>query len=301
MPGVTFDIAGGAFDVRRADPSLDAKAVRMLLPEMPDDAIAFVATDHAHGLVIGAAASTRAMRRTGNPGPGVAVHVIPPCRRQRVGSALVIELVTDAARRGARVLYAAKRVEMPSDDLLGWQWLGFQPLETVEEHELEIASVETTLGPLVDRLRRDGRIPAAAQVVPLYAVDADAVVRLHLKNLGGDAESLRRRVLGQAPDSFNPRYSLVLTLGGGPVGCLLGHRASRRAFVIDAVVVEPALRNGWANLLLKYEAATRVKPLGATHIRFTSFDHYTDTRSFTRKLGGVTTKRLALMHRPIDA
>ena len=74
-------------------------------------------------------------------------------------------------------------------------------------------------------------------------------------------------------------------------GCLLAHRSTRETIVVDANIVEPDLRGGWANAWLKIEAF-RGAPPGVTGYRFTSFDHYADTRSFTKKLGGRTILRL---------
>jgi GNAT superfamily N-acetyltransferase len=295
---IVFDIAQTGFAIRPAEGG-DAKAIRMLLPEVPEDGDRFVAVDASHGLVIGAAVATRAWRRKDRPGPGVAIHVVEPCRRCGVGRTLLDELLGRAKRCGARALYGVHRIEMDGLAIHAWQWMGFAVCETSEEHDLPIANVEARLAPLVERMMGTGKVPAGAEVVPLHAADPAAVVRLHIANLGGDPETLLRRVRGQAPGSFHPRYSLALMLGGVVVGCLLGHRQSLRAFVVDAVVVDPLLRNGWANLLLKREAARRVRPEGATHIQFTSFDHYSDTRRFTEKLGGVTTRRRALMRRSI--
>lgn len=272
----------------------------MLLRDAPPDAEAFVAIDGRHELVIGAAIMTQALRASERPGPGVAVHVIPPCRGAGVGRKLLQEVLSQAILRRARALYAINRAEFDSAEMHAWQWLGFSACETIEEHELEIAAVEHRLAPLIERMKADGRIPADASIAPLYKADPAAVAQLHVRNLGGDVEAIRQRVEGKGPHPFFRRHSLVLTLGGDVVGCLLGHRLSERAFVIDAVIVDPPLRNGWANLLLRCEAAQRVKHEGASHIQYTSFDHYTDTRRFTQKLGGVTLRRFALMYRPID-
>jgi hypothetical protein len=51
---------------------------------------------------------------------------------------------------------------------------------------------------------------------------------------------------------------------------------------------------------LKLEATQGALSLGITHFHFTSFDHYADTRRFTEQLGGMTTKRWALMYRRLD-
>ena len=39
--------------------------------------------------------------------------------------------------------------------------------------------------------------------------------------------------------------------------------------------------------------------LGIKNFEFTTFDHYTDTRGFTSKLGGQTTRSSVLMFRPL--
>jgi hypothetical protein len=91
--------------------------------------------------------------------------------------------------------------------------------------------------------------------------------------------------------------SRVLMVGENVVGCLVGRRLSQRVYSVDANIIDPAFRNGWANLWLRLEAGRGVKPMGATHIQFTTFDQYADTRHFTEQIGGVTTRELALMHR----
>ena len=81
----------------------------MLLPQMRDARAAFVAVDQMHGLVIGAAAATRSARRSPAIGPGVAVHVIEPCRGKAVGTTLIRHLEAAVLRAGGAALYAARR------------------------------------------------------------------------------------------------------------------------------------------------------------------------------------------------
>src|SRR5688572_9177618 len=77
---VLFDVSNNGFLIRRAE-KRDAQAVRMLAPELHEAAAAFVALDGKHKLVVGAAGITRSARRQPLVGPGIAVHVIAPCRR----------------------------------------------------------------------------------------------------------------------------------------------------------------------------------------------------------------------------
>jgi hypothetical protein len=210
-----------------------------------------------------------------------------------------LQHLEQAARMaGADALYAAKRVEQNGEEFRGWEWLGFAPCETVEEHVLPIARIESRLGPLVDRLRTQGRIPAEARVIPLYQADLTAVLQLHLDNMGGDRGELYRKLRGRGPGAFLPRQSRVLLINNRVKGCLLAHRVETKAIIVDANIVEPTLRGSWANAWLKLEAF-RGAPPGVIEFRFTSFDHYTDTRNFTEKLGGRTIRTSVLMMRPL--
>ena len=296
MP-VDFNIARDGFSIRPAG-AADGKALRMLLPEMQDAAVKLVAVDGQHQLVVGAAAATRSCRQQPLPGPGVSLRVIEPCRRHGIATNLLRHLERAAQTAGAKALYGAKRVEEGSHEMCGWEWLGFAPGESVEEHVLPIAQIEGRLGPLVERMRAQGRIPSNARVVPLYQADIAAVLQLHLDHMGGDRGELYRKLRGHGPGAYLPRQSRVLLIDERVKGCLLAHRTGKETIVVDANIVEHSLRGAWANAWLKLEAL-RGAPAGVTEFRFTSFDHYADTRSFTKKFGGTSARTTVLMIRPI--
>jgi hypothetical protein len=272
----------------------------MLLADPRQWATAIVALDRQHQLIIGAAAMTASCRNEPIKGPGVALEVIAPCRRRGVATCLLAQL--EAAARHtfeADGLYAARRVDQDSVEMQGWQWLGFHIVDTVEEHVLPIDQFEPRLGPLVDRMRIRGRIPASARIVPLYQANPAAVLQLHLDQMGGDRGELYRKLRGKGAGAFHPRYSRVLLIDNAVKGCVLAHRASKHRAQVDAVIVEPELRGGWANAWLKLEASRRALALGIREFTFTTFSHYGDTRSFTDKLGGTTIRRSVLMVRPL--
>lgn len=273
----------------------------MLLPELADvRQSSWVARDGKHGLIVGAAAATEARRPKRPVGPGVALHVIPPCRRNGIGRSLVSALAAHAVERGDEALYAARRVDVDGEEFAAWCALGFGPLEIVEHHALDIGAIVPRLAPLIDWLRNHDRIPANARIVPLYAADRDQVLQLHLDHLGGDRENLLRRLAGVSPESFHPRYSRVLLLDDRAVGCVLAHRSGAREATVDAVVVIPELRNDWANAWLKFEACQGAMAIGVTHLNFASFDQYKDTRLFTAQAGGATIRKTALFALPIE-
>ncbi len=117
--------------------------------------------------------------------------------------------------------------------------------------------------------------------------------------MGGDRGELYRKLRGKGPGAYLPRQSRVLLVDDEVKGCLLAHRTGKDAITVDANIVVPELRGGWANAWLKLEAF-RGAPVEVKEFRFTSFNHYQDTRSFTKKLGGVTTNTTALMFRPLE-
>jgi N-acetylglutamate synthase-like GNAT family acetyltransferase len=164
----------------------DARALRMLLPQLRGGAVYFVAIGDQDQQVIGAAAMTQSCRTQPHRGPGIAIEVIAPCRRQSIAAGLLAHL-ENAAREvfDARALYAATRVEEGSDAMQGWQWLGFEAIEKVEDHELPTARFESELGPLIERMRAKGRIPSDARIIPVGRRSPGAVSQ--------DSRSRRRR------------------------------------------------------------------------------------------------------------
>jgi N-acetylglutamate synthase-like GNAT family acetyltransferase len=293
-----FDIPKSGFTIRPAE-AKDGKAVRMLLPKLQNGAVYFVAIDGYNRLVVGAAGMTASCRTEPVTGPGVSLEVIEPCRQHGVATALLTQLEHAAQQSfGAGALYAAQRVEQGSAAAQGWQWLGFNPVDTVEEHTLPTDQFEARLGPLIERMRAKGRIPSNARIVPLYEANAATVLQLHLDQMGGDRRELYRKIRGRGVGAFHPRYSCALLVDGRVKGCILAHRVAEDIAAVDANILDPSVRGSWANVWLKLEATRGALRLGIKTFRFTTFDHYADTRSFTEQLGGATTRTTQLMYRP---
>ena len=284
--------------VRPANPA-DAKAVRMLLPELREPSVCFVALDD-HGRVIGAGGATTACRPQSPVGPGVVLHVIELCRRKGLGRLLLGCVERSVSAAGAQAIYGAARVEQGSEAMQAWERFGFTGFETVETQRLPLDQFEPRLAPLVDRMRSQGRIPDGARIIPLYEANKANVLTLHLDNLGGDRADLYRKLSGRGAAAFHPRYSRVLLVDGKVMGCILAHRQDRDTAVVDADIVSPLFRGGWANVWLKLEATRGALRLGIKNFEFTSFDHYVDTRSFTKKMGGSTIRTSVLMFKRLD-
>jgi GNAT superfamily N-acetyltransferase len=279
----------------------DRKAIRMLLPDLQQPAICVVATECEQNRIVGAAAASGTLRVRPLIGPGVAIEVIEPYRRRGIGRAMLGRLEVGVRRfsSAAQALYAAQRVEVSSGKAQSWAALGFLPLDRTEDHNLPTARFEAELGPLLERMHRRGKIPANAAIVPLFRADAAEVLQLHLDQMGGDRGELYRKIRGNGSGAFHPRYSRVLLIGGKVKGCILAHRMSAESAYVDANIVDPSVRGGWANVWLKLEATRCALRLNIKAFRFTSFQQYTDTRSFTERLGGHTTRTTELYYRQV--
>jgi GNAT superfamily N-acetyltransferase len=299
VAAIDFMLADSSFSIRAAHGD-DAKAVRMLLPNAAEAlAYCLVAESGEPPRIVAAAGLMRSQRAQPLVGPGVALHVIEPCRRRGIGSTLLARLAARAVEGGAQALYATHRVELNGEEMLAWAALGFSPCETVEHHELPLDQFEPQLAPLYERLRQRGKIPDTARIIPLYEADADEVTRLHLAQLGGDPATLGKKLRGDVPDSFAARYSRVLLIDDQVVGFILGHRVAHDSVHVDANVVAPEVRGGWANVWLKLEATRGAMQWGIKKFVFTTFDRYNDTRRFTERMQGVTVRTTVLMYRPL--
>lgn len=289
------------FSIRVAT-AADRQAVRMLLPSEADAlGHCLVAAVGETGGIVAAAGITGAVRPKPIAGPGVAVHVIPPHRRQGIAKKLIELLVERARASGLGALYATQKVESESAECQAWTALGFKPCETVQHHELPLEQFEIQLAPLLDHMQKRGKIPSSARMIPLCDADIEAVAQLHLAVLGGDAQDLYAKLRGDVPNSYSACYSRILLVEDRVVGFILAHRAAQDVAYVDANVLVPELRGGWANVWLKLEATRRAQQLGIKKFVFTSFDHYTDTRSVTDRLQGFTVSTKVLMYRPLAA
>lgn len=155
------------FSIRTAS-AQDAQAVRMLLPGVAD-ALSFCLVAEAGDppLIVGAAGLTHAMRPKPIVGPGVAIEVIEPSRRRGIARRLIELLAEQAKKSGAAALYATQKVDADSEALRAWSALGFAPCETVQYHELPLDEFEIQLAPLLQRMRKRGKIPETARIIPL--------------------------------------------------------------------------------------------------------------------------------------
>ena len=172
-------------------------------------------------------------------------------------------------------------------------------LLSVEDHDLPTERFEAELGPLFDRMRERGAFPQVRRSFRFTGRTRPPYCNCTLTKWAATAANCIARFAGIGAGAFHPRYSRVLLIDGRVKGCILAHRVAADVAAVDADILDPKLRGGWANVWLKLEATRGALRLGIKTFRFTTFDQYTDTRSFTQRFGGETTRVMQLMYRPI--
>ena len=152
--------------------------------------------------------------------------------------------------------------------------------------------------PIKEALNKSGLVAHIAETSAVAAKDVRAVLAA-LE--GEDFMFLDRR---EAPRATRAQLALAHPLAY--VDAMLAAIPSdglspidADTIAVDANIVDPSVRGTWANVWLKLEATRGAMRLGIKNFQFTTFDHYADTRSFTKKLGGTTIHSSLLMYRPL--
>ena len=286
----------------RPPTAVEVRACRMLLPGATGAAqrsrLLVAVVGHPQR-VVGAAAVGLDRRLETAGAWQVDLRVIAPYRRRGIGSMLLERVVDNARAHGVGALHAWEWVEPESDVARAWVALGFSPAKRKLEYEADIAAASSTLLHLYEQVRAEKWIPETARIIPLAEADHDAVAALHVQYLGGSRRLLMPLLRGTAPDRYHPKYSRVMLLDGRVVGFSLGRVGADGVCDVDAHVLHPSVRMGWANLWLKMEAAERLLEDGIRTMRYFSLEQHTDTRRISRQAGCRLVRTLVQMRREL--
>jgi N-acetylglutamate synthase-like GNAT family acetyltransferase len=277
----------GSFQIRPGADH-DWRALRMLIPEAfhhGSGARAFVATAEDDQKVIGAAAISPRLRSEPVSGPRVALHVIPPFRRRGIASRLLASCACIAAGQGAAALYAWQPLLPDSAEARAYAALGFDRSVKVEQGRADVQKSYEYLKPRYDQMVERQYIPASAKLVPLNAAYAGEIARLHVQFLGGRADEIEAQVRGQSPVRYHPDLSPMILFDGQVMGFTLARLWDDGNVLVDSQAIHPLLRQGWANLWLKFAGVCACRDMQIRTILFYSYDRHTDTRKLSRKVG----------------
>ncbi|MBA3483080.1 MAG: hypothetical protein H0T51_14830 [Pirellulales bacterium] len=191
-----------------------------------------------------------------------------------------------AMSQGARVLQTLRWFEQDSADHAYWATLGFTPHQYRYTHEISARRGYERLSPLVEQIHDHDWAPVTARIIPLADADVQAVCDLHIQHLGGSARRLMPMLDGSAPHAYDRRVSMVLLCGEQTKGFTLGWFPEPSVCEIAANVLDPTVRLGWADLLLKHAAVKAVLERGGQLFRFCTAEQHRDSRRTLERVGG---------------
>ncbi|MEX0777945.1 MAG: GNAT family N-acetyltransferase [Phycisphaeraceae bacterium] len=276
----------------------EVRAVRMLLPGVFGGLapLLFAAVRVADAQVVGAAALIP--RPMGRPsGFKFAIRVVEPMRRRGIGTALLAAAAAEARARQMEALYAPTPIQIGSEAAVMWTHMGFTASQTENLYSIDPGTMIRRLAPAYERMRTRGWVPADARVIPLCQAPPQPVADLHVRFLGGSPPWVLGRIHGTGQDAFHSTASLVLMVGPSVGGALLCRRLEPTVSTIDAVVIAPALRMGWANTMLKLHAAQNAQRDGIAELHFVAYQTHQDTRRMAMDSGARLVKTSVIPYR----
>jgi hypothetical protein len=220
------------------------------------------------------------------------VHVAPcplsnrPADDLMTARALIRYAQSRSSSSGARVLQSLRWFEQDSPDQAYWAALGFTPHQIRYAHEISAQRAYERLSPLVEQIRDHGWAPVNSRIIPLVEADVQAVCDLHVQHLGGSARKLTPMLDGSATHPYDRYASMVLVCGEQTKGFTLGWFPEPRVCEIAANVLDPSVRLGWADLLLKQAALKAVLDRGGELFRFCTAEQHRDSRRTLERVGG---------------
>jgi GNAT superfamily N-acetyltransferase len=213
----------------------------------------------------------------------VSVEVLAEHRRQGVGRRLLADAVAWASGE-ADGLWSLEPQALDGPAAAFLEACGFRLARRQHHFEASGDVLRENVAPALARLRRHGRIPADARVVPLAEAPLGEVSWLVSAQFGGgpfrSLQNLRRRVTQRGVSTGD--LSQVVLHGDKVVGVLLA-RLDHGIAVIDGRVVAPGSRGDWAGAL-QLDAVLGLGPrLGLDTFRFHCDDDVRDTLSLARR------------------
>ncbi|HZZ69837.1 MAG TPA: GNAT family N-acetyltransferase [Phenylobacterium sp.] len=213
----------------------------------------------------------------------VSVQVLAEHRRQGVGRRLLGDAVAWASGE-ADGLWSLEPQALEGPAAAFLDACGFRLARRQRHFEADVKALRDNVAPALARLRRHGRIPADARVVPLAEAPLEEVGWLVSAQFGGGPfralQNLRRRVTQRGISTGD--LSQVVLHGDKVVGVILA-RLDHGVAVIDGRIVAPGARGDWAGALQLDAVLGHGPRFGLKTFRFHCDDDVRDTLSLARR------------------
>jgi GNAT superfamily N-acetyltransferase len=224
------------------------------------------------------------------------IHVLPDLRRQGVGRELMAAAKALAAGE-TDGLWSLEAVDLDGPAAAFLAASGFEPARRQQFFQARTAAMRERLGPLLERLRARGRIPADARVVPLREAPLEEVSWLVSKEFGGGPFRALNLLAGRNRNTgISTEDKSQVLVYAGRVGAVVLARMDYGVGVVDARVVAPGLRGDWASALVLEQVLERAEAEGVAEFRFHCDETVLDTLHVARRAGARQAATKALFY-----
>lgn len=279
----------------RAPTPVQLRECRRLLPELPMGeaqprirVLVHPRTDALQAVVASAPCSTG----RAPSGHRFWLHVLPACRGQGLGTALIRRLAHELKGQGVAALLAWLDGQEEPGSRAFLSAVGFETHGHDISFEAPVSELVARVRGLHDWLQARGSLPASARFVSLPQAPIDDMARLYADHIGGSAPAVRRQLgwLAQGPQAHaHP----VLMVDGQLAGfAIVGLHDD--ALNVIAKVVAPAWRAGatglgWVDVMLMMQGGRWALAQGDRPCRFSCLSGNTSTRKLARRVGARAT------------
>jgi GNAT superfamily N-acetyltransferase len=265
-------------------------ACRMILPDAPPTPARAFLLASSGPAIVGAATGVRTPAAV----EGVLVSVVPPFRRRGIGSALLAAIAERApgATHIAGWVETLGRPEAPAFA----KARGFRRTNRLTSYSCDCRPFQEYHWKLRDKLAARARVPEDARILRVDAADREALARLWAQHIASDPHP-RLDVIEHRLASGAYAASPVLVRDGELAGFMLARMEGRTCF-LDAKVVAPAYRAGWAGVLLGAALSDLAVECGCERTEFSWTERAPDTASVAARFPGRITSVLERYEKP---
>jgi GNAT superfamily N-acetyltransferase len=270
----------------------EARACLALLPEVKGAPVELLIA-RRRGVFAGAAALFWESWTTPAGFP-VIIHVTPGERRHGVGRRL-LAAAAELVAPETDGLWSRTPVTDDSDAAAFMRGCGFTPWRREHHFEAAIEALLADVAPKAERLRARGQLPTDLRFDRLTQAPSEEIARMMAASLSGTAEASLGELQARIRRDDDRSYVLICT--GQVLGAVLC-RIEDNVAVIDARVVRPRVRGGWANVLLLEAGLRRGVEEGLTRMRFHCDDTVHDTLKLAKRCAALETHSKATWYYP---
>ncbi len=231
----------------------------------------------------------------------LALQVLPAWRRKGVGRSLVTAAASLASGETAG-LWAMRPMAEDGAAAAFLRACGFSARRRIHHFIADVDVLLEHVAPLANRLRAQGRAPADGRIMSLADAPLEETAWLLQAEIGGDLAQVLQRLRRRAEaEAGSRRERSLVAMQGDRVAGLLLCTVRDGVGVVEAWVVAPGWRNGWAGPALLETILVRGRADAFEAFRFDCDETVSFTMKLARRCAADEVAVNATYYYPIEA